>query len=109
MKVLILGSGVVGTASAYYLAKAGHEVTVLARGRGGGTAPGVGWAALCRLVTETHLRGERGVPVTSPDLLATWSHPAAPDSDFVRFAHGSRTSDAARTVCKPHEVGRMRV
>src|SRR6476620_908442 len=52
------------------------RVTVLARGRGGGTAPGVGWAALCRLVTETHLRGERGVPVTSPDLLATWSHPA---------------------------------
>ena len=31
MKVLILGSGVVGTASAYYLAKAGHEVTVVDR------------------------------------------------------------------------------
>ena len=29
-----------------------------------GCRPGVGWAALCRLVTETHLRGERGVPVT---------------------------------------------
>ena len=51
------------------------RVTVLARGRGGGTAPGVGWAALCRLVTETHLRGERGEPVTSPDLLATWPTP----------------------------------
>ncbi|HWO52605.1 MAG TPA: PHP domain-containing protein, partial [Ornithinibacter sp.] len=55
------------------------RVTVLARGRGGGTAPGVGWAALCRLVTETHLRGERGVPVTSPDLLARWSHPDHPE------------------------------
>src|SRR6478609_9218056 len=80
------------------------RVTVLARGRGGGTAPGVGWAALCRLVTETHLRGERGVPVTSPDLLATWSHPAVPDSDFVRFTHGSRTPNAGETVCKSHEV-----
>ncbi|HWA19010.1 MAG TPA: FAD-dependent oxidoreductase, partial [Devosia sp.] len=31
MKVLILGSGVIGVASAYYLAKAGHEVTVIDR------------------------------------------------------------------------------
>jgi len=31
MKVLVLGAGVIGTASAYYLARAGHEVTVLER------------------------------------------------------------------------------
>ncbi|RYF34291.1 MAG: D-amino acid dehydrogenase [Comamonadaceae bacterium] len=31
MKVLILGSGVIGTSIAYYLAKSGHEVTVLDR------------------------------------------------------------------------------
>ena len=31
MKVLILGAGVIGTASAYYLAKAGHQVTVVDR------------------------------------------------------------------------------
>ncbi len=80
------------------------RVTVLARGRGGGTAPGVGWAALCRLVTETHLRGERGVPVTSPDLLATWSHPEG--SDFVRLAHGSRTPQAPETAGESHEVGK---
>jgi D-amino-acid dehydrogenase len=36
MKVLILGSGVIGTASAYYLAKAGHEVTVVDRQLGPG-------------------------------------------------------------------------
>ncbi|QIM22985.1 PHP domain-containing protein [Phycicoccus sp. HDW14] len=42
------------------------RVTVLARGRAAGTGPGAGWAALCRLVTGTHLRGERGVPVTTP-------------------------------------------
>ncbi|WP_173932974.1 D-amino acid dehydrogenase [Chelativorans sp. Marseille-P2723] len=31
MRVLILGGGVIGVTSAYYLAKAGHEVTVLER------------------------------------------------------------------------------
>ncbi|MDF3081668.1 D-amino acid dehydrogenase [Burkholderia sola] len=31
MRVVILGSGVVGVASAYYLARAGHEVTVIDR------------------------------------------------------------------------------
>jgi D-amino-acid dehydrogenase len=31
MKVIVLGAGVVGTASAWYLHKAGHEVTVLER------------------------------------------------------------------------------
>src|SRR3954469_2573587 len=38
------------------------RVTVLASadGPGGGRA---GWAALCRLVSATHLAGERGLPV----------------------------------------------
>lgn len=31
MKIVILGSGVIGVTSAYYLAKAGHEVTVIER------------------------------------------------------------------------------
>ena len=34
MRVLILGSGVIGVASAYYLAKAGHDVTVIDRQAG---------------------------------------------------------------------------
>lgn len=46
------------------------RVTVLARGRAAGLPAGVGWAALCRLVTDTHLRGERGVPVSSVSVLA---------------------------------------
>ena len=79
------------------------RVTVLARGRGGGTAPGVGWAALCRLVTETHLRGERGVPVTSPDLLA--AGPPAPDPcDCARFSQPDGPADAADGV--RHRCGR---
>ncbi|HMM95117.1 DNA polymerase III subunit alpha [Phycicoccus sp.] len=56
------------------------RVTVLARGGAGGVAAGAGWAALCRLVTETHLRGERGVPVTTPALLARWSAPGGDDT-----------------------------
>jgi len=34
MKVLILGSGIIGTTSAYYLAKQGHDVTVIDRQNG---------------------------------------------------------------------------
>ncbi|MGV3489905.1 MAG: D-amino acid dehydrogenase [Devosia sp.] len=36
MRVLILGAGVIGTTSAYYLARAGHEVTVIERQPGAG-------------------------------------------------------------------------
>src|SRR5579859_4865466 len=34
MRIVILGAGVIGVTSAYYLAKAGHEVTVLERQNG---------------------------------------------------------------------------
>ncbi|QKE86061.1 DNA polymerase III subunit alpha [Arthrobacter sp. NEB 688] len=56
------------------------RVTVLGRGGGGGAAAAAGWASLCRLVTETHLRGERGVPVTTPALLARWTAPGGDDA-----------------------------
>src|SRR5450759_5927330 len=46
------------------------RVTVLARGQGAGVDPGIGWGRLCRLVTQTHLSGERGAPVTSAQLIA---------------------------------------
>ncbi|OAN42953.1 amino acid dehydrogenase [Paramagnetospirillum marisnigri] len=36
MKVVVIGAGVVGTASAWYLAKHGHEVTVIDRREGAG-------------------------------------------------------------------------
>ncbi|CEF53538.1 D-amino-acid dehydrogenase [Acetobacter ghanensis] len=36
MKVLVLGSGVVGVTTAWYLAQAGHEVTVVDRQPGAG-------------------------------------------------------------------------
>jgi error-prone DNA polymerase len=46
------------------------RVTVLASGR-------AGWGALCRLITATHLAGERGQPVTTLDLVAEHAGHAA--------------------------------
>lgn len=61
MQVLILGSGVIGTTVAYYLAKAGHEVTVLDRQR----APA--------LETSYANAGE-----VSPGYSAPWAGPGVP-------------------------------
>jgi error-prone DNA polymerase len=77
------------------------RVTVLARGQQAGLAPGVGWSRLCRLVTHTHLAGERGSPRTSPELLSRAAVPVddippvvlmlGPDSDVGRAVlHGRR-------------------
>lgn len=61
MSVLILGSGVVGTTIAYYLAKAGHDVTVLER------QPGPA------LETSFANAGE-----VSPGYSAPWAGPGVP-------------------------------
>ena len=61
MKVLVLGSGVVGVTSAYYLAKAGHQVTVLDR------QPGAG------LETSFANAGQ-----VSPGYSAPWAGPGIP-------------------------------
>ncbi|MBU2409059.1 MAG: D-amino acid dehydrogenase [Gammaproteobacteria bacterium] len=61
MQVLILGSGVIGTSVAYYLAKAGHEVTVLDR------QPGPA------LETSYGNAGE-----VSPGYSAPWAGPGVP-------------------------------
>ncbi|MCU1674432.1 MAG: polymerase alpha subunit, partial [Frankiales bacterium] len=51
----------------------GHpRVTLLAR-------DGRGWAALCRLVSGTHLAGERGTPVSSLELVAEHAGAVAQD------------------------------
>lgn len=63
-------------------------MTVLARGQAR-VGRGQGWARLCRLVTATHLAGERGEPVTSLDLVA----------EHVRLlAEGSRGAGPGRTA-----------
>ncbi|GAA5162019.1 DNA polymerase III subunit alpha [Ornithinimicrobium tianjinense] len=80
------------------------RVVVLARGQGAGLEPGVGWARLCRLVTQTHLAGERGSPRTSPALLARAATPVdgrapvvvllGPDSDVGRAVLARRHGHA---------------
>ena len=61
MRVLILGSGVIGTSVAYYLARAGHEVEVVDR------QPGPG------LETSYANAGE-----VSPGYSAPWAGPGVP-------------------------------
>jgi len=61
MKVTILGSGVIGSTAAYYLARAGHEVTVLER------QPGPA------LETSFANAGE-----VSPGYSAPWAGPGVP-------------------------------
>ncbi len=61
MKVLVLGSGVIGTSVAYYLAKAGHEVEVVDRQDG------------AALETSFANAGE-----DSPGYSAPWAGPGVP-------------------------------
>ena len=61
MHVLILGSGVIGTTSAYYLARAGHQVTVVDRQNGPA------------LETSFANAGE-----VSPGYSAPWAGPGVP-------------------------------
>ena len=44
-------------------------VLALAGDQGADRQPGEGWGQLCRLVTATHLRGERSRPVSTIDFL----------------------------------------
>jgi D-amino-acid dehydrogenase len=61
MKILVLGSGVIGVASAYYLARAGHEVEVVDRQSGPALETSFGNA------------GE-----VSPGYSAPWAGPGVP-------------------------------
>ncbi|GAA4438838.1 NAD(P)/FAD-dependent oxidoreductase [Bremerella cremea] len=57
---LIVGGGVVGTAVAYYLAKAGHQVTIVDQGRHGGACS----HANCGYVSPSHIP-----PIPQPGLI----------------------------------------
>jgi D-amino-acid dehydrogenase len=61
VKIIVLGSGVIGTTSAYYLAKAGHDVTVIDR------QPGAG------METSYANAGE-----ISPGYATPWAGPGVP-------------------------------
>jgi error-prone DNA polymerase len=82
------------------------RVTVLARGRSAGLPTGAGWAALCRLVTETHLRGERGTPVTTPELLARWAAGSSPHMSQTVECRELAVSGGSDTASSPHSTVR---
>lgn len=67
------------------------RVTLLARDRGG-------WAALCRLVTATHLAGERGHPVSSAEQIGPFAERLfvllGPDSEVGRELAAGRPDRA---------------
>src|SRR5260370_15842687 len=102
MKAVVIGAGVVGVTTAYYLAKSGHEVTVVERepevatvasaGNAGLIAPShsFGWASptapmeLLRSLTVED-KALRVNPVKAP-AMAAWGH------KFLR----ERTADRAR-------------
>lgn len=65
MNIIILGSGVIGTASAYFLAHAGHDVTVIDRQPGSGLETSFGNA------------GE-----ISPGYATPWAGPGVPMKAF---------------------------
>ncbi len=80
------------------------RVTVLARGQDAGLSPGAGWSRLCRLITQTHLAGQRGNPLVELSALARAAIPAdgvspivvmlGPDSDVGRAVLSGQRSRA---------------
>src|SRR3954464_11564123 len=80
------------------------RVTVLARDGGG-------WASLCRLISATHLAGERGRPVASLDLIAEHARGLVvllgPDSDVGTALAAPRADPAPAPParCPPSPAG----
>lgn len=84
MKVVILGAGVIGTASAYYLAKAGHEVTVIER------------QPAAALETSYANAGE-----VSPGYSAPWAGPGVP-MKAIKWLMMKHSPLAIRPSLDPH-------
>jgi D-amino-acid dehydrogenase len=84
MKILVLGAGVVGTAAAYYLARDGHEVTVV----------------------ERHPAAARGTSysnagLVSPGDATAWASPAALKT-FIRSLYTSDLGIKVRLRLDPY-------
>ena len=85
MNITVLGSGVVGTTSAWYLAQAGHDVTVIERQAG------------AALETSFANAGE-----VSPGLAAPWAAPGIP-LKALRWIFGRNSPLVIRPRLDPHQ------
>ncbi len=72
------------------------RITLLASGR-------AGWGALCRLVTATHLAGDRGTPVTSIELIAEYAQVARSGGGALIALLGPQ-SEAGRALIARREA-----
>jgi D-amino-acid dehydrogenase len=84
MKTLVLGGGVVGVTTAYFLAKAGHEVTVLDEKDGLGLEASAGNAG-----------------IIAPGHSFAWASPRAP-AMLLRSLRGDETAIRVRLAPDPH-------
>jgi error-prone DNA polymerase len=62
---------------------------------------GRGWSALCRLISATHLAGERGTPVSSLDLVAEHAGSAAQAGSLVVLLGPASELGRAVTARRP--------
>ena len=94
MRVVILGSGVVGVTSAWYLSQAGHEVTVIDREPGSA------------LETSAANAGQ-----ISPGYAAPWAAPGVPlQFDYGHFTVAGSALAADRLlsqIAPPHQAGAL--
>ena len=84
MKTLVLGGGVVGVTTAYFLAKAGHEVSILEEKDGLGLEASAGNAG-----------------IIAPGHSFAWASPRAPAMLF-RSLRGDETAIRVRLAPDPH-------
>jgi D-amino-acid dehydrogenase len=84
MKTLVLGGGVVGVTTAYFLAKTGHEVTIVEEKDGLGLEASAGNAG-----------------IVAPGHSFAWASPAAPTM-LLRSLRGEETAIRVRLGSDPH-------
>jgi D-amino-acid dehydrogenase len=84
MNTLVLGGGVVGVTTAYFLAKAGHEVTILEEKDGLGLEASAGNAG-----------------IIAPGHSFAWASPRAP-AMLLRSLRGDETAIRVRLAPDPH-------
>ncbi|MGH7399784.1 MAG: FAD-dependent oxidoreductase, partial [Candidatus Rokuibacteriota bacterium] len=84
MKTVVLGGGVVGVSTAYFLAKAGHEVTLLEEKDALGLEASAGNAG-----------------IVAPGHSFAWASPKAP-AMLLRSLRGDETAIRVRLAPDPH-------